>query len=346
VLRPILETFDPANYPELVVGLSDADDAAVWRLEDGRLLIVTTDFFTPVVDTAFEYGAIAAANAISDVYAMGGVPLFALNILAIPPSLPGHIVQGILRGGAEKVKEAGAVLAGGHSVQDDEPKYGLVVIGLVDEAHLMRKNAARPGDVLVLTKPLGTGVTTTALRNNLADESDIDQAIRWMSQLSDRAGAASRAAGVKAATDVTGFSLLGHGLELAKASGVGLRFFLQSIPFLAGARKYAEKAQFPGGSADNRMFFGDQVTFDASIDEYNRMLLFDAQTSGGLLLALPEASLELFASECACTEVPFWYVGEVIDGSGARVVDQKFQREGGHSSGEERIWFPGEQPQY
>lgn len=314
--------FQPEDYPDLIVGLDEPDDAAVWKIGDGRLLVVTTDFFTPIVDEAYDFGAIAAANAISDIYAMGGRPIFALNILAVPGSLPLEIVERILQGGAEKVKEAGAALGGGHSIQDDEPKYGLVVVGLVDEAQVMRKSEARPGDWLVLTKPLGSGVTTTALRNGVASAKDVQQATRWMSKLNAPAAAAGRAAGVKAATDVTGFSLLGHALEMAEASGVALTFYLPAIPFLRGAREYAERGQFPGGSADNRVHFGERVAFEDAIDEYDRMLLFDAQTSGGLLMALPPEKVEAFAQAAAEHDLPFWLIGSVEEGKGARVLQE------------------------
>ncbi len=212
------------------MGLSSPDDAAVWRLDDERSLVVTIDFFTPVVDDPYDYGAIAAANALSDLYAMGAYPILTLNVAAMPGSLSTDIVSEIFRGGAEKVREAGAVIAGGHTIQDDEPKYGLVGVGLVETAKLLTKAGAEVGDILVLTKPLGTGVTTTALKNGTAQEKDVAQAVAWMKRLNDKALALAHVSGVKSATDVTGFSLLGHAMEMADASGVGMRLSLPSIP--------------------------------------------------------------------------------------------------------------------
>ena len=294
VLRPLRELFIPDEYPDLLVGLGLPDDAAVWRLDDNQALVVTTDFFTPIVDDPYDYGSIAASNALSDLYAMGATPILALNIVAMPPDLPGDIVEEILRGGAEKVKEAGAVIAGGHTIQDPEPKYGLVALGTCSIDRLMTKSKAKIGDVLILTKPLGTGVTTTALKNEKADSDDIEQAATWMKKLNVSAANLAAEFGVQAATDVTGFSLLGHGVEMAEASSVGFRLHLPSIPFLSGARRYAEGGNFPGGSADNRMYFCDRVSFAHSIDEANQMLLFDAQTSGGLLLALERQKVNAF----------------------------------------------------
>src|SRR5512137_781799 len=182
-MRPLENFFPPADYPDLLVGLGVPDDAAVWKLDNDRALVVTTDFFTPVVDTPYEYGAIAAANSLSDVYAMGGTPFMALNIAALPPDLPVEIGSEILRGGAEKCREAGVVIAGGHTVQDKEPKYGLVVLGFVHPEKMLTKGGTRPGDVLILTKPLGFGVTTTALKRNLAVEKDVNEVVGWMSRL-------------------------------------------------------------------------------------------------------------------------------------------------------------------
>ncbi|HJX40411.1 MAG TPA: selenide, water dikinase SelD, partial [Anaerolineales bacterium] len=217
MLRPLQSLFEAAESPDLLVGLGAPDDAAVWRLDDSRALVVTTDFFTPIVDDPYAYGAIAAANALSDLYAMGAAPFLALNLVAMPTDLEPEIVAEILRGGAEQIRRAGAVLAGGHSIQDQEPKYGLVALGMADPAHLMTKDASRPGDRLVLTKPLGTGVTTTALIRDQGEPGHAAEAIEWMSRLNDRASRLALQAGVRAATDVTGFGLLGHGLELAQA---------------------------------------------------------------------------------------------------------------------------------
>jgi selenide,water dikinase len=320
VLRPIEGLFEPASYPDLLVGLGQPDDAAVWRLDEARALVVTTDFFTPVVDNPYDYGAIAAANSLSDVYAMGGAPFLALNIAALPPDLPAEVTGEILRGGAEKAREAGVVIAGGHSVQDQEPKYGLIAVGFVDPQRMITKRGARPGDRLVLTKPLGTGTIATALKRDLADPTDVSEAVGWMKRLNDTASQIAVEAAVRGGTDVTGFGLLGHAYELAAASGVGLRFSFQQVPFLRGARRYAQAYIFPGGTSDNRQYFGPHVTFDPTIEEPEQLLLFDSQTSGGLLLAAPPDKLERLLASAARHGQPVWEVGEVVAGEGIHVV--------------------------
>jgi selenide,water dikinase len=326
VLRPLQEIFAAKDYPDLLVGLETPDDAAVWRLDDERDLVVTTDFFTPVVDDPYTYGAVAAANALSDLYAMGATPFLALNIAAMPVNLESEIVGEIFRGGAEKVKEAGAVVAGGHTIQDEEPKFGLVAVGMCRHDQLMTKAGARPGDVLVLTKPIGTGVITTALRQDRAEAEHIKEVVDWMMRLNATAARLAIKANVKAATDVTGFSLLGHGMELADASGVGLRIHLGSVPLMSGARGYAEQGFYPGGSANNLAHFGPRTNFADSIDRYGRMLLFDAQTSGGLLLAVPEKELEELLSEAATLKLAVWPIGVVEKGTGINVLEEAWQK--------------------
>ena len=303
----------------MLVGLEGPDDAAVWQLDEKRALVVTTDFFTPVVDDAYDYGAIAAANSLSDVYAMGGVPFLALNIVALPPDLPPEISSEILRGGAEKAREAGVVIAGGHTIQDKEPKYGLVAIGLVDKDKMLTKAGLRPGDLLALTKPLGFGCTTTALKQQKADENDLREVVDWMTRLNRTPGLLAVEMGLSAATDITGFSLLGHALEMAEASGVALYLDYTKIPFVSGARKYAEMWTFPGGASDNRLYFGPRVKFAPSIDEASQMLLFDPQTSGGLLLGVPKEKLSAFLVRAKELEQPVWIIGEVRQGSGIAV---------------------------
>ncbi len=303
----------------MLVGLDGPDDAAVWQLDEKRALVVTTDFFTPVVDDPYDYGSIAAANSLSDIYAMGGTPFLALNIAALPPDLPTEISSEILRGGAEKTREAGVVIAGGHTVQDKEPKYGLVVLGFAEKDKMLTKAGLRPGDALVLTKPLGFGCTTTALKQGKADEADVREVVNWMARLNLAAGLLAVEFDLSAATDVTGFSLLGHGLEMAEASGVALHFDYAQIPFVSGARKYAKMWAFPGGASDNRAHFGPQVTFDSSIDEAGQMLLFDPQTSGGLLMGVPNDKLENFKSRARELEQPVWVIGKVRAGSGIEV---------------------------
>jgi selenide,water dikinase len=314
VLRPIQGMFAQADFPDLLVGIGNADDAAVWQLNSEQALVVTTDFFTPVVDDPYDYGAIAAANALSDVYAMGGQPFLALNIAALPPDLPAEISAEILRGGAEKVREAGAALAGGHTIQDKEPKFGLMVLGFVHPQRLFTKSGACPGDMLVLSKPLGFGVITTALKRDLVDQADLTEAVDWMKRLNKAASQAAAAIGVRGGTDVTGYSLLGHAWEMAQASGVRLRFFFEQIPFIQGAKRYAQDWIFPGGSLDNRAYYGPHVNFEQRIDETSQMLLFDAQTSGGLLLAVPQAKLSELLAKAEILGQPLWVIGDVEAG--------------------------------
>jgi selenide,water dikinase len=320
VLRPLQDIFNAADYPDLLVGLGDPDDAAVWRLDEQRALVVTTDFFTPVVDDAYDYGAIAAANALSDVYAMGGQPFLALNIAAMPPDLPPKIISEILRGGAEISREAGVVIAGGHTIQDKEPKYGLIVVGFADPAKMLTKNGIKLGDRLVLTKPLGFGTTTTALKRGLANPDDVDEVVSWMKRLNKAASELAVAFNLRGGTDITGFSFLGHAYEMAQTSQVRLRFDLNRIPLTQGASRYATDWIFPGGASDNRLYFGPHVRFDEKIDESSQMLLFDPQTSGGLLLAVPPDRLQTFLSQADQVQQAAWEVGEALDGNGIEVV--------------------------
>ncbi len=312
--------FNPADYPNLLMGLGEPDDAAVWQLEPERALVITTDFFTPVVDEAYDFGAIAAANALSDVYAMGGKPFLALNIAALPPDLPSEVISNILRGGAEIARQAQVVIAGGHTVQDQEPKYGLVVLGFVDPRRMLTKKALHAGDRLVITKPLGFGVTTTALKREQAAPSHVAEAVEWMKKLNKTAAELALEFSLQAGTDVTGFSLLGHTCEMAEASGVGVRYHYSAVPFISGARGYAEQFIFPGGTYDNRLYFGSSVHFDPALDEPSQLLLFDAQTSGGLLLAVPPAELDRFLARAAEVSQAAWVIGEVVPGAGIEVI--------------------------
>ena len=313
------DVFDAASFPDLLVGLHEPDDAAVWRLDDDRALVVTTDFFTPVVDDGYDYGSIAAANSLSDVYAMGGQPFLALNVAALPDDLPDEISREIIRGGAEKAREAGVVIAGGHTVKDKEPKYGLVAIGFVDPRKMLSKDGLKVGDTLVLTKPLGFGVTTTALKREQAEEKDVQEAIEWMKRLNKYASQLAIEFGLRGGTDVTGYSILGHGLEMAQASGVSLAFDFEKIPFISGARKYAERGCFAGGAFDNKSHFESRVKFGDSIDEENQMLMFDPQTSGGLLLGVPHEKLKALLARANELDQAVWEVGRVEAGSGIRV---------------------------
>jgi len=272
---------------------------------------VTTDFFTPIVDDPSDYGAIAAANALSDVYAMGGLPLLALNIACLPPDLPLEISQAIIKGGAEKIKEAGAVLAGGHSIQDKEPKFGYAVVGIAEHKQIMLKSGAKPGDKLFLTKPLGLGVITTAIKQDKANQAEIDEATTWMKQLNRSARDLAVSLGVKACTDITGFGLLGHLIEMAKASGTGFLVNFNTIPFLSPTYKFGEMWLFAGGAYKNREYFSKQVQNPVGLSELDQMLLYDPQTSGGLLLAVPTEQFELFLKEAPHMGFDAWLIGEM-----------------------------------
>ena len=320
VLRPLEGMFPSHQHPELLVGLEVSDDAAVYKISDEVAVIQTLDFFPPVVDDPYDYGAIAAANAMSDVYAMGGQVVLALNISCFPANLPLDIVSEILRGGAEKVAEAGAVLAGGHTVEDKEPKYGLAVMGLIHPDQVLTKAGARPGDALVLTKPLGVGIVTTALKREVAEPEHVARAVESMKRLNGQAAQLSQQVGVNACTDVTGFSLLGHGYEMAQKSGVQLRIHLDRLPFLPGAVQYAQGWLFPGGAHNNKNFYERHVRWETGIPEEMQVLLFTPETSGGLLVALPSRRLEALKALFTKAGQPYWVIGEVVQGQGIHVL--------------------------
>jgi len=293
--------------------LGQPDDAAVWRVDDERALVVTTDFFTPVVDEPFTYGAIAAANSLSDIYAMGASPFLALNIAAFPPQLPAEICSEILRGGAEKAREAGVVIVGGHTIQDKEPKYGLVALGFAHPQKMMTKGGLMPGDILFLSKPIGTGVIATAIKTGGEEQKEAREAIGWMLRLNRQAAELALACGAAAATDITGFSLLGHAWEMASASGVGMRIDLDKVPFMAGARRLAEKWVFPGGAFDNAEFFKPHVNFQTDISQETQLLMFDPQTSGGLLFGVGAERVACVYEKASKMGLDVWRVGEVTE---------------------------------
>lgn len=307
--------FDPRDHPDLLVGLGSPDDAAVYRLDDERVMIATNDFLTPIVDDPYDYGAIAAANSLSDVYSMGGKPILALNIVAFPLCLPIEVLSEVMRGLAEAVRESGAVIAGGHSIQDNEPKIGLCVIGLAHPKQYLIKGGARVGDVLALTKPLGNGIIATAAKGDQAAPAHLASAVAWMKRLNRTASEVAVELGLRGGTDITGFGLLGHSWEMADAAGVGLRFFMDDIPFMDGARHYAEEWLFPARAAGNLEAYQPHIRFDADVTEDERMLLIDPQTSGGLLLAVPREKRADFESRMQARGEPCWFVGEVIEGN-------------------------------
>jgi selenide,water dikinase len=310
VLRPLTSREAPA---ELLVGLHKADDAAVYRVNTSQAVISTADFFPPVVDDPYVFGAIAAANAMSDVYAMGGQVLMAINLVAWPDDLESGILSEILRGGADTVAQAGAVIAGGHTVTDREPKYGLAVTGIVHPDRILTKGGAQPGDVLILCKPLGTGLITTAHKRDRVQQDDLDAAIASMIQLNRKASQAltREGAGVHAVTDITGYGLLGHAWEMAAQSLVGMRIKYDALPWLPHARHYAEQGHITGGARRNEAYLTPHVRIDARLDAIDRELLWDPQTSGGLCAAIDPAVWPSLAA--LAPEVVFWRIGEVTE---------------------------------
>jgi selenide, water dikinase len=303
--------------PELLVGLEIADDAAVYSVAPDTAIVQTVDFFPPIVDDAYASGQIGAANAMSDVYAMGGEVLFALNIAAWPEDVPIETLEELFAGAVDKVREAGGVVAGGHTVIDREPKFGQSVTGRVDPRVMLLKQNLRVGDELWLTKPIGTGILTTAHKRQVITPEDLASAIASMVALNRGAAQAAVAAGLHAGTDVTGFGLAGHAHEMAERSGVQVRIEASAVPLLPGARSHAEAGIDFGGMQRNREHFIDKglVRVDG-LDEATILLMIDPQTSGGLLLGVPPAHREAFERECASRGVTAWRIGEAVEGHG------------------------------
>ncbi len=299
------------QHPDLLVGFNTGDDAAVYRLTPDLCVVQTVDFFPPIVDDPYEFGYIAAVNAFSDVYAMGGTPLLALNLVCFPEDHPRSVLAQILRGGSDAAREAGVVIGGGHTVKDREPKYGMAVTGTVAPDAIISNAKARAGDVLVLTKPLGSGIITTAARADMTDAATLAGAVTVMRTL-NRAGAeAMDAVGVSAATDVTGFGLLGHLLPMMRASGCEAHLRLAAVPLLAGVRELAERGVVPGGTRNNLETARGSVRFAPSISEVEQLILADAQTSGGLLISVPAERLSALLQELGTRDVAGAVIGEV-----------------------------------
>ena len=320
VLRPLQNMFKSQKYPELLVGLENGDDAAVYKINDDVAIIHTIDFFTPVVDDPYQYGAIAAANAMSDVYAMGGKVILALNVCGFPSDLPKQIISEILRGGAEKVAESGGILAGGHTINDKEPKYGLSVLGQVHPEQVITTAGARAGDILILTKPLGVGLVTTAFKGDKAETIHLKKAVKSMMTLNKDAALLMQKINVHACTDITGFSILGHCYEMASKSNIQIILYLAKLPLIEGASDYANKRLFPGGSRKNEQYYKKHVNFDSSISDAMKMMLFTPETSGGLLAAVSRDSLKILRDLFTRNKHPFWIVGEIKDGHGVEVI--------------------------
>ena len=315
-MRPLSDKFLAQDFPALLVGLGAPDDAAVYRINDTTALIQTLDFFPPVVDDAYAFGAITAANAMSDVYAMGGEVILALNLAAWRDDLPLELLSEIFRGGADKVAEAGAAIAGGHTITDQEPKYGLSVTGIVHPDRVVTKGNARVGDVLVLTKPLGSGLITTAGKNGVASDAHLQNAMAWMSRLNRGAAQAMQEISVRCATDITGYGLLGHAYEIAEASKVALRFRADALPILDGALEYAHQKQIPGGARRNKLYLEHKVEFTRALDDDLCEIFYDPQTSGGLLISVAEAKLDTLTRALKSRGVEHWIIGAVIAGNG------------------------------
>jgi len=305
----------PVSHPDLIVGIESSDDAGVYRLRDDLAIVQTVDFFTPIVDEPEDWGRITAANALSDVYAMGGTPLTALQIVAWPrDSLPFALVSRVMSGAGEILLDAGVTIVGGHSVDDPEPKYGLAITGVIDPGRILRNRGARPGDAIVLTKPIGTGLVSTAIKRGVVDPADRDAAVASMVRLNDRAGQAAVEAGASAATDVTGFGLLGHLGEMLGEVGAGID--ASAVPLLPGARTLADAGVVPGGTRRNLRHAGTFTDFGGA-DESTRVLLADAQTSGGLLVALPPDRVDGFR---AALGEEAWTIGSFTEEHSGRVT--------------------------
>lgn len=319
MLRP-LHDLEVTRHPSLLIGLDEPDDGAVYQLASGEALVQTVDFFTPIVDDPFDWGRIAAANALSDVYAMGGTPLTALSIVGWPrDELPLDLLADVQRGSAEVLVEAECTLIGGHSIDDREPKFGLAVTGIVDPERMMTNQAARPGDRLVLTKPLGTGLISTAIKRDQATPEQIEAAVLVMTTLNRAAADAAGTIGVQAATDVTGFGLLGHLGEMVAASGVGARIDHRWVPLLPGVEELAEGGVVPGGTGRNLASVGEFTRF-GDLAEPLRTVLADAQTSGGLLFAVdPDRCDDLIAALGEAGTPAAAVIGEIVDGEGIEV---------------------------
>jgi len=321
VLPPIQKVFAAYNDPRLLVGLSVSDDAAVYKITEETAIVHTLDFFTPVVDNPYDYGAIAAANSLNDVYAMGGDVLLALNICGFPPELAEPVIAEILRGGAEKVAEAGGIIAGGHTINCKEPLYGLSVIGTVHPQNVFTKAGARPGDALILTKPLGVGIITTAFKGDSAASGHINAAVTTMKKLNKNAAQLLRQTGdIHACTDITGFSLIGHTWEIAEKSRVKINLHFEKLPFVDGARSYAQEWLFPGGSCSNKRCYDRNVTFAPGLSEEMRMLLYTPETAGGLIAAVSPHHAETLTELFQRNNESCWLIGDVEAGYGVSVI--------------------------
>ena len=312
------------SHPDLLVGIDHLDDAGVYRLTDDIALVQTIDFFTPIVDDPFSFGQVAAANALSDIYAMGGKPLTAMNVVAFPiKKMDRNILTEILKGGYSKVLESGAIMVGGHSIDDDDIKYGLSVTGIVHPDRILTNAGARPGDRLVLTKPLGTGIIATALKGGMASQEAMTKITQSMTELNRVAAEMMVEVGVNACTDITGFGLLGHALEMAIASDVAIAIQSQSVPIFREAEEYATMGMVPGGTGRNREYAACKVEVLGGVPDIRVDILYDAQTSGGLLISVEGQRVNLLLEQLHRRGVTWaTIIGEVLDGPKGRIVLQ------------------------
>lgn len=321
-LSQVIRMLPPAKpNPNLLVGLDTSDDAGVYKLTDDLALVQTLDFFTPIVDDPYSFGQIAAANALSDIYAMGGKPLTALNIVAFPISvLDKEILSDIMRGAGDKVKEAGATLVGGHSIDDQEPKFGLAVTGTVHPDKVRANAGAKPGDKLILTKPIGVGILTTSIKRSLLSEEEINRVTTVMATLNKTAAEVMEPFNVHACTDVTGFGLLGHASEMAKGSKTGITIFKEQVPVLPRVKELAEQGVIPGGTKNNFAHLEGDVTFPEQMDELDRLILCDAVTSGGLLISVSGDEADSLLAQLLDKGVEAALIGEVTDEQKGHIV--------------------------
>lgn len=312
ILAQVLRHLPKATDEKLIVGLETADDAAVYKINDELAIIQTLDFFTPVVDDPYTFGQIAAANSLSDIYAMGGEPTLCMNIVCFPDCLKPEVLAEILKGGYDKVKEAGAILVGGHSVSDDEPKYGLSITGFVDPEKVLTNSNAKAGDVLIITKPLGLGIINTAIKGGLADEETYEIAVEVMTTL-NRFGkeAVEGIDGVNSVTDITGFGLLGHALEMAEGSDVTIDIDYKAIPLIKNSLEYARMGLVPAGSYANKAHIGDKVTFEVDVEDDIKDVLYDPQTSGGLMISVSKEDSEKVLNNLKGSNLPYAIIGQV-----------------------------------
>lgn len=316
----VLSKLPVVDHPALLVGSATGDDAAVYRLDDRTALVVTVDFFTPITDDPYEFGAVAAANSLSDVYAMGGRPLLALNVVGFPAALAVEMLGDVLRGGYDKAAEANCLIVGGHTVDDNEPKYGLSVVGLVEPGRQVSNAGAQPGDVLALTKPIGTGIITTGGKAGVAPPGSVATAVATMATLNRAASEAMMAVGVNACTDITGFGLMGHLTAMMRASGASATIGLSQVPVLPGVGELLAQGVVPGGTHRNQSGVADSVEWDDALTDDDRLLLCDAQTSGGLLISVPAARLpELLSALESRGVATRAVVGRVSEGTPGKV---------------------------